>query len=112
VSQSSTVSSGDGKRSISGGWVDHSTPRPSPTGPSPPQTLPHPPIPVTNSPVVDPPPVDNQPPRKNSEATLLNGAPPVIPKEHTNRTLVLCFDGTGDQFDDDVSHFRTYSLSI
>jgi hypothetical protein len=29
--------------------------------------------------------------------------PPIIPPEHTNRTLVLCFDGTGDQFDADVS---------
>jgi hypothetical protein len=28
--------------------------------------------------------------------------PPIIPPEHTNRTLVLCFDGTGDQFDADV----------
>ena len=27
----------------------------------------------------------------------------VIPPVHTHRTLVLCFDGTGDQFDADVS---------
>lgn len=27
----------------------------------------------------------------------------VIPPVHTHRTLVLCFDGTGDQFDTDVS---------
>jgi len=26
----------------------------------------------------------------------------VIPKTHNNRTLVLCFDGTGDKFDLDV----------
>jgi len=26
----------------------------------------------------------------------------VIPKTHNNRTLVLCFDGTGDKFDSDV----------
>ncbi|KAJ2922451.1 hypothetical protein H1R20_g14641, partial [Candolleomyces eurysporus] len=30
--------------------------------------------------------------------------PPVIPSAHKNRTLVLCFDGTGDQFDDDNSN--------
>ncbi|KAJ4471533.1 hypothetical protein J3R30DRAFT_3710078 [Lentinula aciculospora] len=28
----------------------------------------------------------------------------VIPKSHNQRTLVLCFDGTGDQFDDDNSN--------
>ena len=27
----------------------------------------------------------------------------VIPPVHTHRTIVLCFDGTGDQFDSDVS---------
>jgi len=27
-----------------------------------------------------------------------------IPPTHTNRTLVLCFDGTGDQFDADNSN--------
>ena len=26
----------------------------------------------------------------------------VIPTTHANRTLVLCFDGTGDKFDSDV----------
>ena len=26
----------------------------------------------------------------------------IIPLRHTNRTIILCFDGTGDQFDDDV----------
>ncbi|KAK7062837.1 hypothetical protein VNI00_000332 [Paramarasmius palmivorus] len=30
--------------------------------------------------------------------------PPTIPPEHSNRTLVLCFDGTGDQFDSDNSN--------
>lgn len=30
--------------------------------------------------------------------------PPVIPPEHEHRTLVLCFDGTGDQFDADNSN--------
>ncbi|KAG5341112.1 hypothetical protein C0989_011565 [Termitomyces sp. Mn162] len=30
--------------------------------------------------------------------------PPVIPPDHDHRTLVLCFDGTGDQFDSDNSN--------
>lgn len=30
--------------------------------------------------------------------------PPTIPPTHANRTLVLCFDGTGDQFDADNSN--------
>jgi len=30
--------------------------------------------------------------------------PQVIPHEHKSRTLVLCFDGTGDQFDQDNSN--------
>jgi uncharacterized protein (DUF2235 family) len=36
--------------------------------------------------------------------------PPLIPpaEKRTNRTLVLCFDGTGDQFDDDVRIFFSY----
>lgn len=29
----------------------------------------------------------------------------VIPPTHVFRTLVLCFDGTGDQFDSDVRMF-------
>ena len=33
----------------------------------------------------------------------------IIPPTHTNRTIVLCFDGTGDQFSEDV---RTASLSV
>ena len=28
----------------------------------------------------------------------------VFPPTHNNRTLVVCFDGTGDQFDADVSY--------
>jgi hypothetical protein len=39
------------------------------------------------------------------EATLdSQSIPPVIPPKHDNRTLVLCFDGTGDQFDADNSN--------
>lgn len=30
--------------------------------------------------------------------------PSVIPPKHSNRTLVLCFDGTGDEFDADNSN--------
>ena len=26
----------------------------------------------------------------------------IIPSKHGNRTIILCFDGTGDQFDEDV----------
>lgn len=26
----------------------------------------------------------------------------IIPKTHSRRTIVLCFDGTGDQFSEDV----------
>ncbi|KAG2009454.1 hypothetical protein CC2G_012391 [Coprinopsis cinerea AmutBmut pab1-1] len=33
-----------------------------------------------------------------------SACPPVIPPEHPSRTLVLCFDGTGDQFDADNSN--------
>jgi len=40
-----------------------------------------------------------------SPMALLEGSyPPVIPPDHTSRTLVLCFDGTGDQFDNDNSN--------
>jgi uncharacterized protein (DUF2235 family) len=36
---------------------------------------------------------------------------PVIPPEHPFRTLVLCFDGTGDQFDADNSNIvRLFSM--
>ena len=39
------------------------------------------------------------------ESTLYpRSTPPVIPPEHEHRTLVLCFDGTGDQFDADNSN--------
>ena len=38
------------------------------------------------------------------------GDHPIIPPSHPARTLVLCFDGTGDQFDADVSN-STFFLS-
>ena len=44
---------------------------------------------------------------KQREKTVVDPChhiPPVIPPEHSNRTLVLCFDGTGDQFDADNSN--------
>jgi len=34
----------------------------------------------------------------------------IIPKTHNNRTLVLCFDGTGDKFDSDVRKPETDTL--
>ena len=37
----------------------------------------------------------------------------VIPPSHNARTVVLCFDGTGDQFDGDVcAHSSSYCLSL
>lgn len=33
----------------------------------------------------------------------------VIPPTHVFRTLVLCFDGTGDQFDSDVADVHPHS---
>jgi len=43
----------------------------------------------------------------NGPQVVRNAAnPSIIPPSHTNRTLVLCFDGTGDQFDADVSIFQ------
>jgi len=30
----------------------------------------------------------------------------VVPPCHKNRTLIVCFDGTGDKFDADVGHVR------
>ena len=35
----------------------------------------------------------------------------IIPKRHNNRTLVLCFDGTGDKFDSDVRNPSPLMLS-
>lgn len=40
--------------------------------------------------------------------SLVDATDDVIPPVHTHRTLVLCFDGTGDQFDADVC----FSLDI
>jgi uncharacterized protein (DUF2235 family) len=39
-----------------------------------------------------------------NERTEAFSFPRVIPPEHAHRTLVLCFDGTGDQFDADNSN--------
>lgn len=38
------------------------------------------------------------------EQTDAFSIPRVIPPEHAHKTLVLCFDGTGDQFDADNSN--------
>ena len=35
----------------------------------------------------------------------------IIPKTHSNRTLVLCFDGTGDKFDSDVRKIISNTLA-
>ena len=40
----------------------------------------------------------------------LNSCQTVIPPEHKYRTLVLCFDGTGDQFCSSVSPFHAGCL--
>lgn len=45
------------------------------------------------------------PPHPIREETLdSRSLPPVIPPKHDHRTLILCFDGTGDQFDADNSN--------
>lgn len=46
---------------------------------------------------------------KTTQSTSVNGAVPngtdsILPPDHPFRTLVLCFDGTGDQFDADNSN--------
>jgi len=41
--------------------------------------------------------------QKNGSAHT-DSIPPTIPTEHPYRTLVVCFDGTGDQFDSDNSN--------
>jgi hypothetical protein len=38
-----------------------------------------------------------------TNGVLVDPTDDVIPPVHTHRTIVLCFDGTGDQFDTDVS---------
>jgi hypothetical protein len=44
-------------------------------------------------------------PALSKQATLdAQNIPAVIPPDHEGRTLVLCFDGTGDQFDADNSN--------
>lgn len=57
------------------------------------------------------------PPRDMTESELGSYVPVWIPDPESTaerdtrpRTLVLCFDGTGDQFDDDVSISRSCSL--
>ena len=49
-------------------------------------------------------PLDKPSPRRREETLDPSRYPRVIPPEHPNRTLVLCFDGTGDQFDADNSN--------
>ena len=44
------------------------------------------------------------PPVRRENAIDPRGFPSVIPPDHDSRTLVVCFDGTGDQFDADNSN--------
>ncbi|KAK0487950.1 hypothetical protein IW261DRAFT_1548713 [Armillaria novae-zelandiae] len=41
---------------------------------------------------------------ENAELSVSEDIPATIPPKHESRTLVLCFDGTGDQFDADNSN--------
>ncbi|KAL0575406.1 hypothetical protein V5O48_006577 [Marasmius crinis-equi] len=47
---------------------------------------------------------DRPQPVRKEETLDPRNVPPIIPPEHSNRTLILCFDGTGDQFDSDNSN--------
>ena len=44
------------------------------------------------------------PPVRRENAIDPRGFPSVIPPDHNNRTVIVCFDGTGDQFDADNSN--------
>lgn len=46
----------------------------------------------------------SRPPLRERTTFDARTLPPVIPPDHPHRTLVLCFDGTGDQFDADNSN--------
>lgn len=47
---------------------------------------------------------DGQPPLNAQETLDSKSYPPFIPPNHPSRLLILCFDGTGDQFDSDNSN--------
>jgi len=47
---------------------------------------------------------DKPPPVRRETPIDPRLCPPIIPPEHKNRTLIVCFDGTGDQFDSDNSN--------
>ncbi|KAG5644332.1 hypothetical protein DXG03_008691 [Asterophora parasitica] len=47
---------------------------------------------------------DPRHPTRNERAIDPRLTPATIPPDHPHRTLILCFDGTGDQFDDDNSN--------
>lgn len=58
---------------------------------------------------------DHPPPREMTDSELDLYKPVWVPdpespteKDSRPRTLVLCFDGTGDQFDDDVSEILVF----
>ncbi|KAJ7627040.1 hypothetical protein FB45DRAFT_920552 [Roridomyces roridus] len=56
-------------------------------------------LPRTDSPFSTP-----QPSPRSTAFHDPTAIPPIIPPEHPFRTLILCFDGTGDQFDQDNSN--------
>ncbi|KDR83173.1 hypothetical protein GALMADRAFT_221114 [Galerina marginata CBS 339.88] len=43
-------------------------------------------------------------PQRRDNTLDPRNVPPVIPPNHSSRTLIVCFDGTGDQFDSDNSN--------
>jgi hypothetical protein len=47
---------------------------------------------------------ESSPTKRREETVDASHCPSVIPPEHPSRTLVLCFDGTGDQFEADNSN--------
>lgn len=58
-------------------------------------------VPKTNSPKTSSPIREDCAPSVNFQADMHSD---IIPPDHDGRTLVLCFDGTGDQFDSDNSN--------
>ncbi|KAF8157843.1 hypothetical protein B0H34DRAFT_431646 [Crassisporium funariophilum] len=49
-------------------------------------------------------PFDKPPPLRREKTIDTRALPAVIPPDHAGRTLIVCFDGTGDQFDADNSN--------
>ncbi|KAH9486042.1 hypothetical protein JR316_0000106 [Psilocybe cubensis] len=47
-------------------------------------------------------------PRAEGDSGFYDKLEPTIPPTHKHRTVILCFDGTGDQFDDDNSNIVNF----